>query len=300
MEQNNWGIVLCGGGAKGAYQMGALQALEEAEILNHICGISGVSIGAINALIVASNNVKQGVEIWKKINPLTVFDMDFSLIDGYEGTFSREGMRTLIQQYIDFEKIRNCPYPLYVTTTAKQEKQSIVRYYELNAKSNQDIMTLIEATSALPVIYEHVVYDGMFQMDGGIMDNTPIKPLYDQGCRKFIILSLSSTETINPQHFPDAEFYLLRPYKSLGGLISGTLNFTSHEIKTNLKLGYVDGKRFIKAFLEKDTLVANHYDLYAQMDYDYVLKEMQQEHLQESIDANMDYLNKIMEKYDIK
>ena len=45
MEQNNWGIVLCGGGAKGAYQMGALQALEEAEILNHICGISGVSIG---------------------------------------------------------------------------------------------------------------------------------------------------------------------------------------------------------------------------------------------------------------
>jgi len=53
-------LVLQGGGALGAYQAGAVQALDEAEMrLDWVCGIS---IGAINASLIAGNPPKQRVE----------------------------------------------------------------------------------------------------------------------------------------------------------------------------------------------------------------------------------------------
>src|SRR5438874_12297265 len=45
----NIGLVLAGGGAKGAYQIGVLRALDEAGIRPAI--ISGTSIGAFNAAL---------------------------------------------------------------------------------------------------------------------------------------------------------------------------------------------------------------------------------------------------------
>ena len=46
-------LVLQGGGALGAYQAGVYEALAEAGI--HLDWIAGVSIGAINAAIIAGN-----------------------------------------------------------------------------------------------------------------------------------------------------------------------------------------------------------------------------------------------------
>lgn len=243
-----WGLVLCGGGAKGSYQMGALQAFEEYGLLEQVCGISGVSIGAINEVIISSLSAKEGVEIWKEINPFVVFDTDLSLIDGKEGTFSREGMRELMHKYINYSKVRNYPCTLYVTITKETRGKKKVVYETLNHKSNKDIQTLIEATSALPVIYEEVSYKGESYRDGGLLDNMPIKPLYDEGYRKFIIISLSTVTNVNCDKFPGADMYILQPYKNLGGLVSGTLNFSKREIQKNLRLGYIDGKRFINAF----------------------------------------------------
>ena len=45
-----YGIVLEGGGARGAYQIGAWKALKEAGI--RIKGISGASVGALNSAYV--------------------------------------------------------------------------------------------------------------------------------------------------------------------------------------------------------------------------------------------------------
>ena len=48
------GLVLSGGGAKGAYEVGVWQALEEAGIASNITAISGTSVGAINAALFAT------------------------------------------------------------------------------------------------------------------------------------------------------------------------------------------------------------------------------------------------------
>lgn len=298
-----FGFVLCGGGAKGAYQMGALQALEEDGLLRNPAGLSGVSIGALNALVLCCCGAEKGCSMWKEINPFTVFDIDLDLLDGRDGTFSRQGMRDLLHKHINFAKIRQAVYPIYVTVapteqTAEHQLNTAV-YYRLNDKNDSDMMTLMEATSALPVIYEDVSYGGIRYRDGGLLDNMPIKPLYDNGCRRFIILALSQNAKVDTSLYPDAEFYLMKPYKDLGGILSGTLNFTKQEIAVNLKLGYKDAKRFCRAYLQGDESVAAHYDLFAEMDYNAVIADTRQEQLQAGIDEKLDYIANIIDKYDV-
>jgi len=62
-------LVLQGGGALGAYQAGVYQALSEADI--HPDWIAGVSIGAINAAIIAGNPLNSRVdrlrEFWTQV-----------------------------------------------------------------------------------------------------------------------------------------------------------------------------------------------------------------------------------------
>jgi NTE family protein len=53
-------LVLQGGGALGAYQAGVYEALSEASI--HPTWVAGVSIGAINAAIIAGNPAEVRVE----------------------------------------------------------------------------------------------------------------------------------------------------------------------------------------------------------------------------------------------
>ncbi|WP_101103482.1 patatin-like phospholipase family protein [Macromonas bipunctata] len=60
------GLVLSGGGAKGAYQVGVLKALDEMGIA--IDMVSGASIGALNgAVLVSSPSMKEGIARMEKI-----------------------------------------------------------------------------------------------------------------------------------------------------------------------------------------------------------------------------------------
>ena len=59
------GLVLSGGGAKGAYQIGVWQALLDLGIAPLITGVSGTSVGAINGVLFAQGDIKVGYEIGK-------------------------------------------------------------------------------------------------------------------------------------------------------------------------------------------------------------------------------------------
>lgn len=57
------GLVLSGGGAKGAYEVGVWQALEESGVASNITAISGTSIGAINGALFATQP-KAAESLW--------------------------------------------------------------------------------------------------------------------------------------------------------------------------------------------------------------------------------------------
>lgn len=70
-----FGLVLAGGGAKGAYQAGALQYIKEIKLSPHI--IAGTSIGALNGAVLASSpTFSEGVDrvndLWRKLGKANI------------------------------------------------------------------------------------------------------------------------------------------------------------------------------------------------------------------------------------
>ncbi|MBO7122602.1 MAG: patatin-like phospholipase family protein [Treponema sp.] len=61
------GLVLSGGMAKGAYQIGALKAIKEFFEEKEIIALSSASIGTLNAFAYATDSIEKGVSLWKNI-----------------------------------------------------------------------------------------------------------------------------------------------------------------------------------------------------------------------------------------
>lgn len=93
------GLVLSGGGAKGAYHAGVIKALAELDI--PVDAIAGASIGALNGAIVATApTLAEGAEhlaqVWLELqreSPLTFKRENFLRLPAYMGLLSAFGMR---------------------------------------------------------------------------------------------------------------------------------------------------------------------------------------------------------------
>lgn len=66
LAAENFGLVLAGGGAKGAYQVGVWKALEDYNIANDITVISGTSVGALNAALFACSEGDDAETLWRE------------------------------------------------------------------------------------------------------------------------------------------------------------------------------------------------------------------------------------------
>ena len=69
-----YGLVLDGGGARGAYQIGAWKALAEAGV--RIRGIAGTSVGALNGALICMGDVKKAEHIWDEMTFSKVMNVD--------------------------------------------------------------------------------------------------------------------------------------------------------------------------------------------------------------------------------
>ena len=59
-----FGLVLAGGGTKGAYEVGVWKALKELNI--NITAIAGTSIGALNAALILQDDFEIFFHVWKQ------------------------------------------------------------------------------------------------------------------------------------------------------------------------------------------------------------------------------------------
>lgn len=70
------GLVLSGGGGKGAYQIGCLKALRCAGVERY-AALSGTSVGALNAALVAIGKLDAAERLWREITPAKVIRIDW-------------------------------------------------------------------------------------------------------------------------------------------------------------------------------------------------------------------------------
>ncbi|MGL5765384.1 MAG: patatin-like phospholipase family protein [Sarcina sp.] len=265
------GLVLPGGGGKGAYQIGVIKALEELGIKKHIKYISGTSIGALNSLLFILNNQKLSEEIWngiceeqilptdnleliKKGFMLTIGAKNLNFIKRYipnklqQGNLSRDSFLALAEKYIDIEAIRKSGIKAYAACTEVENLN--IRYFRYDEYDFEKVKKVFLATSAIPSVYEPEEIEGKCYIDGGVVDNIPIQPLYGEGCDIIIVAHLSREITINREDFPNTKIIEIVPSFMEEGMIKGTLNFSRESCKSRIIRGYDDTKRILDPIIE--------------------------------------------------
>lgn len=99
------GLAMCGGGGKGAYQIGVWRALRESGLDQYIDAVSGTSVGALNAALFVQGDLEIAEKIWRNI-----YEEDFlgvRIKDWFRGGyFSRDGLKSIMGKYLDFSAVR--------------------------------------------------------------------------------------------------------------------------------------------------------------------------------------------------
>ncbi len=210
------GLMLGGGGAKGAYQLGVIRALEEADLLKHIKSISGTSIGAINTLLLMANkNHRHMSEIWNDIDHKSVFGHRNNLFKKPDRMYSLGPLAETLTSKINQQEIRKSKYRGFATAALMYSKESFrhqlvtdtmeKRVFCLNDFGNPYDAVL--ASASIPVIFGPTQIDGFNYVDGGILDNYPIQPLIDDGCN--LIFSVPLDDRFNPYLFDNHELQII-------------------------------------------------------------------------------------------
>lgn len=103
--QPKFGLVLAGGGAKGAYEAGALQYINKIGLNPHI--IAGTSIGALNgAILASSNDFSEGVnrvnELWEKLGQADIICPSTGAVVEIASYLARSAVPTFSEWIVDF------------------------------------------------------------------------------------------------------------------------------------------------------------------------------------------------------
>lgn len=286
---NGIGLVLAGGGGKGAYQIGVWKYLHECGLDQYVCAVSGTSVGALNAALFASGNYQRAEDLWLNIQPSQILSPKkisvpeivgwigrAGLVKGIYGVaagaatvsmqalaagvatmlgrryaFSRDGLIGLIKQGLDFSAIQTSNMPCYATCLAIPECS--IRRFDLRQYSEEEATTLLLASSAIPLVFDSEEFRGERYYDGGIPlvgDNVPIKPVYDLGLDCIIVVHLSQDYVIDHSLCPNAKIVEIVPQVNLGGAVDGTLDFTAAGSQWRIRQGYHDAEKVFGMFVE--------------------------------------------------
>ena len=260
------GLILAGGGGKGAYHIGVWKALREYGVDRNISAISGTSVGALNSALFVQGNLELAEEVWMSINHDKILSIDAGRLSNLLGSislpelakwaskvsnfgvFSRSGFLGLINEYLDLKIISSSRISCYAACCEVPSLE--IRYFKLNHCSSEKITSILLATSALPVIFDPIDIEDKTYIDGGIKNNIPIQPLYDEGFRNIIVVHLGMDEIIDLTRFPEANIIEILPQEDQGGFLKGTLDFTPEGAKRRIEQGYEDAVRILKPIYE--------------------------------------------------
>ena len=210
-------LVLQGGGALGAYQLGVYEALHAAGIEPD--WVIGTSIGAINGALIAGNPPEQRLErlqaFWHHVeqqgsatspfdwlgmghwlaNMTTVlrgipafFEPNPAALRGAQAPvgvehasyYSTEPLRRTLAELVDFDYLCDCRTRL--TVGAVNASSGTMRYFDTRKEALG--IAHIMASGALPPAFPAVRIQGDAYWDGGIYSNTPIEAVLDDNPRR--------------------------------------------------------------------------------------------------------------------
>lgn len=252
-----YGLVLEGGGAKGAYQIGAWKALKEAGV--RIKGIAGTSVGALNGALICMDDLEKAEHLWENISYSQIMAVDDEIMEEIfknrklsrenikdmmdylgEGGMDITPLKQLIAECVDEEKIQNSPMELYVRTFNVDTFKELD--IDIKATEPELIKDFLLASAYIFPIFKNEKLHGKTYIDGGIVNNIPLDSLVDRDYKDIIVVRIFGIGREKKVRIPeDTRVYTVAPHLSLGSI----LDFDPKKTRTNLKRGYFDTMRMV-------------------------------------------------------
>lgn len=164
-KQYKIGLVLSGGGARGFAHLGLIQALNDAGIYPDV--ISGTSAGALAGVLYADGHTPK--EIRKIMNSGSRFDFIRPALPR-EGLLQIGGVIKILKNCLRAKTFEELKIPLYVTATDLNNGKAV--YF-----STGDLLDPVIASASIPVLFRPVMINNICYVDGGVLDNLPVKPI---------------------------------------------------------------------------------------------------------------------------
>jgi|JI10StandDraft_1071094.scaffolds.fasta_scaffold246895_2 NTE family protein len=162
------GLVLSGGGVRGIAHIGILKALDEMQI--QIDCIAGTSAGSIvGALYAAGHKPDRIFELVKNISIFKAVRPAFA----WTGLLTLDGLKDVLLKNIPANNFNSLTIPL--TVAATDIKNGQIHYF-----NSGELIPAVLASSSIPAIFNPVQLNGQLYVDGGILDNLPVKAIRSQ------------------------------------------------------------------------------------------------------------------------
>lgn len=167
------GLVLGGGGAKGAAHIGVIRYLESQNIkVDYVAGTSmGAVIGSLYSAGYSVDDIERMILSQKWVDIINGDKMEQEL----EYYFRSVGCNTFADTRI--------PFRCVATDTRGQLTEVVLQ--------SGDLSKAVRASMSLPLVYRKISINGMQLIDGGLMNNLPVDVARQMGADVVIAVDLS-------------------------------------------------------------------------------------------------------------
>lgn len=259
------GLVLEGGGAKGAFHCGAIKALYDNGYV--FDGVAGTSIGAINAaLVVQDKGYSSMIDMWTHVMPSEFTDLDDIEVEKlFNKELNKDTVKYWAKQVIKVVRNLGIPTDKVLEFLSKHISEERVRASDMDfgivtySLSDREPLEIFIEDIPIGSLHNYLLasayypafrlekLDGKFFIDGGVYDNMPIAFLAQKGYGKIIaVRTMSKMPYIIPER-TDLDIDYICPSEDLGG----TMQVSAKMINRNIKLGYYDALRYLRGYAGK-------------------------------------------------
>lgn len=313
MKKEKKALVLCGGGTKGAYELGVIEALRALK-QDQFDYILGTSVGALNAMFLVQHDYQNmkymyehltmdqiiGSFIPSDLSITQMWNKSSDIKQTIQTYMSEKGvnvepLKQMIDQYFDEKKFFGSKIDFGCMVAKNKTHQAV--YVDKQMMKENGRQWLLASASAYPV-FPVTEIDGQEYIDGGYSDNLPIAFAIERGATKIVAIDLNRQLT-HPMYYRRHKITYIHPFVDLPSF----LNFDPDLMQRSRKLGYYDGLKAYGYYQgRKYTFYPFHHPKYAD-DIQWSIMQIEHEIAQDTIGSKVHrelYLtNQIKEKYGI-
>lgn len=261
-SSKTYAIALEGGGAKGAYEVGVWQALEEAGI--RYSAVSGTSVGALNGAMMVMRDFDRAVSAWRDIRLSDVIDVDGEEEAGLRKVLSGElelsdihelipqvfdiirnrgldvgPLREWIHEMVDEKRIKESDVEFFVSTVSLTDMKGLE--IKVNDLPEDEICDMLLASAYHPS-FRMEKLGGKLYTDGGFVDTLPLHALVENGYKDIIAVRIPGRGIEKRFRMPeDVNVTVIDTDSDLGGV----LYFDAEQSRRDMEIGYYDAKRVL-------------------------------------------------------